>query len=159
MIYCPAVLPRRETLPFSRPDIGDEEINAVVSCLRSGWITTGPLTAKFERDFAASTKARHALAFSSCTAALHVTLLALGVKPGDEVIVPALTWPATANMVVACGAIPVFADIDPVTWNLDAASDRGEITPHTRVVIPVHFAGQPADLDAIRGVIADAHRQ
>src|SRR5476651_1374115 len=100
MIYCPAVLPRAEALPFSRPDIGDEEIDAVVSCLKSGWITTGPLTAQFEKDFASATGANHALAFSSCTAALHVTLLALGIKAGDEVIVPALTWPATANMVV-----------------------------------------------------------
>ena len=152
------MLPRTDTLPFSRPDLGEEEIDAVVACLRSGWITTGPLTAQFESEFAAAVGARHALAFSSCTAALHVTLLALGVSAGDEVIVPALTWPATANMVVACGATPVFADIDPMTWNIDAASVRRALTPRTRVVIPVHFAGQPADLDAIRDELADAGR-
>jgi dTDP-4-amino-4,6-dideoxygalactose transaminase len=158
VIYCPTVLPRQETLPFSRPEIGEEEIEAVVSCLRSGWITTGPLTAQFESEFAAAVGARHALALSSCTAALHVTLLALGVGPGDEVVVPALTWPATANMVIACGATPVFADIDRTTWNLDPAAVRRALTPRTRVVIPVHFTGQPADLDALQAVIAAAGR-
>jgi dTDP-4-amino-4,6-dideoxygalactose transaminase len=153
------VLPRTETLPFSRPDLGHEEIDAVVACLQSGWITTGPLTARFEADFAAAVGARHALAFSSCTAALHVTLLALGVSAGDEVIVPALTWPATANMVVACGATPVFADIDPVTWNVDPAAVGRALTARTRAVVPVHFAGQPADLDALRDVLAAAGRR
>ena len=159
MIYSATVLPRRPTLPFSRPDIGEEEIAAVADCLRSGWITSGPLTAEFEREFAASVGARHALAFSSCTGALHVCLLALGVEPGDEVVVPALTWPATANMVVACGARPAFADVDPVTWNLDPRSLAAALTPRTRVVIPVHFAGQPADLDALRQALHDAGRE
>jgi dTDP-4-amino-4,6-dideoxygalactose transaminase len=158
MINCLTVLPRAELLPFSRPEIGEEEIEAVVNCLRSGWITTGPLTARFEEQFAASVGVRHALAFSSCTAALHVTLLALGVGPGDEVIVPALTWPATANMVVACGARPVFADIDPTTWNIDPVAVDRLLTSRTRAVIPVHFAGQPADLDALRALLAATGR-
>jgi|HubBroStandDraft_3_1064219.scaffolds.fasta_scaffold07789_2 dTDP-4-amino-4,6-dideoxygalactose transaminase len=158
MIYSATVLPRQPTLPFSRPEIGEEEIAAVVACLRSGWITSGPVTAEFEREIAAFVGARHALAFSSCTGALHVCLLALGVGPGDEVVVPALTWPATANMVVACGARPVFADIDPVTWNLDPRSLAAALTARTRAVVPVHFAGQPADLDALRAVLSAAGR-
>jgi len=146
-------------LPFSKPEIGEEEIDEVVRVLRSGWITTGPLTAQFEQEFAAATGARHALAFSSCTGALHAVPLALGLGAGDEVIVPGLTWPATANMVVACGADPVFADIDRVTWNLDPAAVEAALTPRTRMVIPVHFAGQPADLDALRAVLRKAGRE
>jgi dTDP-4-amino-4,6-dideoxygalactose transaminase len=158
MVYYWAVLPRDPTLPFSKPEIGEEEIAEVVACLRSGWITTGPVTAKLEGEFAAACGARHALAFSSCTGALHATLLALGVTAGDEVVVPALTWPATANMVVACGAVPVFADIDPVTWNLDGPSLHKALTSRTRFVIPVHFAGQPCDLDELRETLVAAGR-
>jgi dTDP-4-amino-4,6-dideoxygalactose transaminase len=153
------MLPRESILPFSKPEIGDEEIDEVVRVLRSGWITTGPLTAQFEKDFAAAAGARHALSFSSCTGALHAVPLALGLGPGDEVIVPGLTWPATSNMVVACGALPVFADIDRVTWNLDPAAVEAALTPRTKMVIPVHFAGQPADLDAIRAVLRKAGRE
>lgn len=153
------MLPRESILPFSKPEIGDEEIDEVVRVLRSGWITTGPLTAQFEKDFAAATGARHALAFSSCTGALHAVPLALGLGPGDEVIVPGLTWPATSNMVIACGAVPVFADIDRVTWNLDPAAVEAALSPRTKMVIPVHFAGQPADLDAIRAVLRKAGRE
>jgi dTDP-4-amino-4,6-dideoxygalactose transaminase len=152
------VLPRDPTLPFSRPEIGEEEIAEVVDCLRSGWITTGPRTAQLEHDFAAATGARHALAFSSCTGALHATLLAIGLEPGDEVVVPALTWPATANMVVACGGVPVFADIDPSTWNLDPLALAPALGERTRLVIPVHFAGQPCDLDGLRAALAAAGR-
>jgi len=152
------VLPRESILPFSRPDIGEEEIAEVVACLRSGWITTGPRVAQLEREFAAAVGARHALAFSSGTAALHATLLALELQPGDEVVVPALTWPATANMVVACGAVPVFADIDPSTWNLDPGALAAAVTPRTRLVMPVHFAGLPCDLDGLREALAAAGR-
>jgi dTDP-4-amino-4,6-dideoxygalactose transaminase len=152
------VLPREPTLPFSRPEIGEEEIAEVVACLRSGWITTGPRVAQFESEFAAAVGARHALAFSSCTGALHATLLALDLAPGDEVVVPALTWPAAANMVVACGAVPVFADIDPSTWNLDPEALGAALGPRTRLVMPVHFAGQPCDLDALRAALAAAGR-
>jgi len=145
-------------IPFAKPDIGEDEIAEVVACLRSGWITTGPRCARFEEEFRALTGAKHALAFTSCTAALHVGLLALGVGPGDEVIVPPLTWPATANMVVATGAVPVFADVDPETWNVTAAAVAKALTPRTRVVLPVHYAGLPVDLDAIRGALTDAGR-
>ncbi|HEV3074687.1 MAG TPA: aminotransferase class I/II-fold pyridoxal phosphate-dependent enzyme [Thermoanaerobaculia bacterium] len=152
------MLPRESILPFSRPDIGEEEIAEVVACLRSGWITTGPRVAQLEREFATAVGARHALAFSSGTAALHATLLALELQPGDEVVVPALTWPATANMVVACGAVPVFADIDPSTWNLDPGAMAAAVTPRTRLVMPVHFAGLPCDLDGLRAALAAAGR-
>lgn len=158
MHYSPPVLPKNPPLPFSRPDIGEEEIDEVVRCLRSGWITTGPITATLEKEFAASVGAEHALAFSSCTGALHVIFLALGFGPGDEIVVPALTWPATSNMVIACGATPVFADIDRSTWNLDPQSFAAALTPRTKAVVPVHFAGQPADLDAIRAVLEAAGR-
>ncbi|HEV3455584.1 MAG TPA: DegT/DnrJ/EryC1/StrS aminotransferase family protein, partial [Thermoanaerobaculia bacterium] len=141
------MLPREPILPFSRPEIGEEEIAEVVACLRSGWITTGPRAARLEQEFAAAVGARHALAFSSGTGALHATLLALDLQAGDEVVVPALTWPSTANMVVACGGVPVFADIDPSTWNLDPAALGARLGPRTRLVIPVHFAGLPCDLD------------
>jgi dTDP-4-amino-4,6-dideoxygalactose transaminase len=153
------MLPRESILPFSKPEIGDEEIDEVVRVLRSGWITTGPLTAQFEKDFAAATGARHALAFSSCTGALHAVPLALGLGPGDEVIVPGLTWPATSNMVIACGAVPIFADIDRVTWNLNPAAVEAALSARTKMVIPVHFAGQPADLDGIRAVLRKAGRE
>jgi dTDP-4-amino-4,6-dideoxygalactose transaminase len=153
------MLPRESILPFSKPEIGEEEIDEVVRVLRSGWITTGPLTAQFETEFAAATGARHALSFSSCTVALHAVPLALGLGTDDEVIVPGLTWPATSNMVVACGARPVFADIDRVTWNLDPAAVAAALSPRTRMVIPVHFAGQPADLDALREVLRKAGRE
>jgi dTDP-4-amino-4,6-dideoxygalactose transaminase len=153
------MLPRESILPFSRPEIGEEEIEEVVRCLRSGWITTGPLTQQFEKEFAAAVGARHALAFSSCTGALHAVPLALGMGTGDEVIVPGLTWPATSNMIVACGGRPVFADIDRTTWNLDPAAVAEALTPRTKMVIPVHFAGQPADLDAIRAVLGKAGRE
>ncbi|MEP7009448.1 MAG: aminotransferase class I/II-fold pyridoxal phosphate-dependent enzyme [Acidobacteriota bacterium] len=159
MNYAPPVLPKNPPLPFSRPDIGEEEIDEVVRCLRSGWITTGPITATLEKEFAAMSGAEHALAFSSCTGALHVIFLALGYGPGDEVVVPALTWPATSNMVIACGATPIFADVDRSTWNLDPASFAAALTPRTKAVVPVHFAGQPADLDAIRAVLKEAGRE
>jgi dTDP-4-amino-4,6-dideoxygalactose transaminase len=145
-------------LPFSRPEIGEEEIAEVVACLRTGWITTGPRVAQLEKEFAAAVGARHALAFSSGTGALHASLLALELQPGDEVVVPALTWPSTANMVVACGGVPIFADIDASTWNLDPAALGMAVGSRTRLVIPVHFAGLPCDLDAIREALAAAGR-
>jgi len=153
------MLPRNPILPFSQPSIGEEEIAEVVDCLRSGWITTGPKTARFEAEFAAAVGAKHALGFSSATGALHVSMLALGLGRGDEVIVPALTWPATSNMVEACGARPVFADIDTVTWNLSPETMLQALTPRTKLVIPVHFAGQPADLDGLRRALDHAGRE
>lgn len=147
---------RREMLPFSRPDIGDEELREVEECLRSGWITTGPRTKRFEEEFAAKVGSRHALAVTSGTAGEHLALLALRIGPGDEVITTPLTWASTVNIVALCGAKPVFADIDVRTRNIDPAQVRAKIGPRTRAVIPVHFAGLPCDLDAI-AEIAAAH--
>ncbi len=141
---------RSRFLPFSRPTIGDEEIAEVVECLRSGWITTGPRVEKFEGDAAAYTGATHALALSSGTAALHAAYWALGIGPGDEVICPSLTWPATANMAAALGARVVFADIDRATLQISPDSVERLIGPRTKAIVPVHFAGAPSDLDRLR---------
>jgi len=143
---------RREPLPFSRPSIGQEEIDEVVACLRSGWITTGPRTERFEKDFAAYVGARHAIALTSGTAALHCAYWALDLKSGDEVICPSLTWPATANMAAVLGARVVFADIDPETLLIAPESVASLVTARTRAIVPVHFAGAPADLDALREI-------
>ncbi len=146
-------------LPLALPDIGEEEIAEVVECLRSGWITTGPRVRRFEEDFAALAGADFALAFSSCTAALHVAYTVLGVQDGAEVVLPPLTWASTANMVAACGGKPVFGDIDPSTWNLSPEGVRKALTPRTRLVVPVHFAGLPADLDGIARVLSEEGRE
>jgi dTDP-4-amino-4,6-dideoxygalactose transaminase len=144
---------RRSTfLPLSRPSIGDEEIQEVTECLRSGWITTGARTFEFERDFADYTGARHALAFSSGTAALHALYWTLDLAPDDEIICPSLTWPATANMARVLGAKVVFADIDRATRQIDPRSVARLVTTRTRAIVPVHFAGAPADLDALREI-------
>jgi dTDP-4-amino-4,6-dideoxygalactose transaminase len=143
---------RAAFLPFSRPSIGEEEIQEVTDCLRSGWITTGPRTAEFEKNFARYVGARHALALSSGTAALHCVYAALDLQPGDEVICPSLTWPATATMVRILGAKPVFADIERATRQIDPRDVARRITGRTRAIVPVHFAGAPADLDALRAL-------
>jgi dTDP-4-amino-4,6-dideoxygalactose transaminase len=145
----PTTAKRTSFLPFSRPSIGEEEIQEVVECLRSGWITTGPRTERFEKDFAAYVGARHAIALSSGTAALHCAYWALDLHPGDEILCPSLTWPATANMALALGARVVFADIDPATRQIDPADVKRKITSRTRAIVPVHFAGAPADIDAL----------
>jgi dTDP-4-amino-4,6-dideoxygalactose transaminase len=142
-------LPSVRTVPFSRPSIGEEEIEEVVRCLRSGWITSGPLTAQFEKDFAAYVGASHALAVSSATAGLHLTMLALDLKPGDEVVTTPMTWPATVNAILFAGGTPVFSDIEPDTLNLDVSLMERKIGPRTRAILPVHFAGQPCDVDRI----------
>jgi dTDP-4-amino-4,6-dideoxygalactose transaminase len=144
-------------VPFSRPSIGEDEIREVVDCLRSGWITTGPRTAQFERDFAAAVGAPHALAVTSATAGLHLAMLALAFQPGDEVITTPLTWPATVNAIVLAGGNPVLVDVEPETLNLDAARVGAAVTPRTRAILPVHFAGQPCDMAAL-GAVAAAHR-
>jgi dTDP-4-amino-4,6-dideoxygalactose transaminase len=143
---------RAAFLPFSRPSIGEEEIREVVDCLRSGWITTGPRAQQFEKDFAAYVGAKHAVALSSGTAALHCAYWVLGVGPGDEVICPSLTWPATANMALALGARVVFADVDRATRQIDPRSVERAVTARTKAIVPVHFAGAPADLDALREI-------
>lgn len=151
-------MPRSAFLPYSPPSIGTEEIDAVVATLRSDWITTGPQTKAFEREFAdfVGAPGGTSLMLNSCTAGLHVALVTLGVGPGDEVIVPTLTFAATANVVEHVGATPVLVDVEPDTLCLDPAAFRAAITPRTRAVIPVHYAGNPADLDAILA-IADEH--
>lgn len=136
-------------VPFSRPSIGEEEIAEVADCLRSGWITSGPRTARFEQEFAAAHGAARALAVTSATAGLHLTMMALDLQPGDEVVTTPLTWPATVNAVVLAGGTPVLVDIEPETLNLDPTLLAAAVTPRTRAVLPVHYAGQPCDLDAI----------
>lgn len=143
---------RATLLPFSRPSIGEEEIREVAEVLRSGWITTGPRTVQFEKDFAAYVGAKHALALASGTAALHCAYWALDLRKGDEIICPSLTWPATANMAVALGAKVVFADIERDSRQIDPRDVAKKITKKTRAIVPVHFAGAPADLDALRAI-------
>jgi dTDP-4-amino-4,6-dideoxygalactose transaminase len=140
---------RSEFLPFSTPTIDDDEINEVVDSLRSGWITTGPKVKRFEEAFRAYVGAPYAVPLSSATAGEHLTLLALGLKPGDEVITTPMTFASTVSMIVLCGATPVLVDIEPGTLNIDAAKIRERITEHTRAIIPVHFAGQACDMDPI----------
>ncbi len=145
---------RAEFLPFSPPDIGEEEIAEVVDTLRSAWITTGPKTAKLEREFADRLGAPSALALNSCTAALHTSLAVLGIGPGDEVITTTLTFAATANVVEHVGARPILVDVEPDTLNFDVAKVETAVTPRTRAIIAVHFAGHPVELDHLREVCA-----
>jgi dTDP-4-amino-4,6-dideoxygalactose transaminase len=141
---------RRSTfLSFQPPAIGDEEIEAVAATLRSGWLTSGPRTAELELRFAEYVGARHALAVASGTAALHLSLVALGVGPGDEVITSPITWPATANVIVHTGATPVFADVRDSDLNVDPARVAELVGPRTKAILPVHLTGQPADLDPL----------
>jgi dTDP-4-amino-4,6-dideoxygalactose transaminase len=136
-------------LPFHVPDIDEEEIQAVVETLRSGWLTTGAKVRQFERDFAGYVGARHALAVNSCTAAMHLALEALGLREGDEVLVPTMTFAATAEVVLYFKAKPVLVDCRPDTLNLDPERLERAITPRTKAVIPVHIAGQPCEMDRI----------
>ena len=139
----------RETfLPYALPFIGEEEIAEVVDTLRSGWLSSGPKVKQFEEDFAAYTGAAHAVAVNSCTAALHIALTALGIKPGDEVIVPTITFCATANVVVHLGGRPVIVDVDKHCQIAPTAVERA-INSRTKAIIPVHFAGQSCDLNEI----------
>lgn len=146
---------RNKFLPFSMPSISEEDINAVCEVLRSGWITTGPKNSEFEQKFCAYTGCRESVALSSGTAGMHLIMQALGIGPGDEVITPSMTWVSTVNLIVLAGATPVFADIDRDTLMVSAESIRKCITPKTRLVIPVHFAGASADLDPIREIATE----
>lgn len=139
---------RSSYIPFHAPSIGEEEINEVVETLRSGWLTTGPRTARFESDFKDYLGCRHALAVNSCTAGLHLALAALGIGPGDEVITTPLTFCATATVILHVGATPVLADIGE-DGNIDPASIEARITPRTRAIIPVHLAGKLCNMAAI----------
>jgi perosamine synthetase len=143
-------------LPYGRQSIDEDDIQAVVDVLRSDWLTTGPRVADFEREFAAFTGAKEAVAVSNGTAALHAMIFALGIGPGDEVIVPTMTFAATANAAVFQGAKPVFADVDAETMLIDPASVDARVTSRTRAVIAVDYAGQPSDYAALRA-ISDRH--
>jgi perosamine synthetase len=138
-----------ERIDISRPQTGEEEWRALREPLMSGWLTQGPQVPAFERAFAERHQVPHAVAASSCTTALHLILAAMGIGPGDEVIVPAFTWVATANAVEYCGAKPVFADVELATFNLDPASVAQKLTPRTRAVIAVHLFGLMADMERI----------
>jgi UDP-4-amino-4-deoxy-L-arabinose-oxoglutarate aminotransferase len=140
---------RDEFLPFNRPSIGDAEINKVVACLKSGWITTGALSKEFEDKFCALTSAIQAIALNSATAGMHITLSALNIGKGDEIITPSLTFASTVNMIALHGATPVFVDVDYGTLNINSELIEEKITPRTKAIIPVHFAGAPADMDKI----------
>ena len=144
--------PRTTPLGFQPPAIGDEEVEAVAETLRSGWLTTGPRAAELERRFAEYVGARHAVAVASGTAALHLSLLALGVGPGDEVITSPITWPATANVIVHAGATPVFADVRATDLNIDPARVAELAGERTKAIVPVHLAGQPCDLEPLLGL-------
>ncbi len=140
---------RSSFLSFQPPAIGEEEVAAVSETLRSGWLTTGPRTAELEQRFAGYTEAEHALAVASGTAALHLSLLAVGVGPGDEVVTTSVTWPSTANVIVHCGARPVFADVLEGDLNIDPEHAAALVSPRTKAILPVHLAGQPADLELL----------
>lgn len=143
---------RSSFLPFAAPLIGEEEIQGVVECLRSGWLTSGMKVREFEGKFAEYIGCKHAIAVNSCTSALHLALEAAGIGPGDEVITSPMTFTATAAVVEHLRARPVFVDIDAATWNLDPAAVERAITPRTKAILPVHFAGQPCDMDAIADI-------
>jgi len=138
-----------EFIPMSRPFLGEEEIQSVAEVLKSGWITTGPRCAEFERRFIELTGARYALTMSSATAGMHIVLKSLGIKDGDEVITPSLTFASTVNQIVLAGARPVFADIDYDTLLVRKDEIARLITGRTKAIIPVHYAGAPADMEAI----------
>jgi len=140
---------RTEPLGFQPPAIGEEEIAAVAETLRSGWLTTGPRAAELEQRMREYLEAEHVVALSSGTAALHLSLVALDVGPGDEVITTPITWPATANVIVHAGATPVFADVRDDDLNIDAARVAELVTERTKAIIPVHLAGQPCDLEPL----------
>lgn len=141
-------------LVFASPDIHEDEISEVEACLRSGWLGTGPRVARFEQSFAEykGTTADRVAAVNSCTAAMHVSMVAADLPPGSEVITTPLTFCATVNAIIHAGLTPVLADIDPVTMNIDPAAIEAAITPRTRAILPVHFAGRPCEMDRIMAI-------
>lgn len=145
----------RRRIDIAKPKFGDEEWQALRGPLESGWLTQGPEVSAFEQDFAKRHEVGNALATTSCTTALHLALAALDIGPGDEVIVPAFTWVATANVILYCGATPVFVDVDRDTFNLDVSQIAQKVTKRTKAVIPVHLFGLCADMDGLRAVLPD----
>lgn len=143
----------KRIIQISLPSTGEEEWLATKEPLMSGWLTQGPKVAEFEKNFAHRHQVNHALATTSCTTGLHLILAGMGIGPGDEVLVPAFTWVATANVVLYCGATPVLVDIDPKTFNIDPAKIKQKITKNTKAVIVVHLFGLAAEMNAIREVI------
>ncbi len=143
-------------MPFHRAWLEEDEIQEVIDTLKSGWLTTGPRTHRFEEDFKNYIGCKHALGLNSCTAGLHLSLVALELEPGSEVITTPMTFPATANVVVHERLRPVFVDIEPGTLNIDPAKIEEKISSKTKAIFPVHFAGHPCDMDAIQA-IADKH--
>jgi len=151
------MLRKRETfLPYAVPLIDDDDINEVVETLKSGWVAKGPRTIEFEKRFAEYTGAKYAIAMNSATAALHIALIAGGVKPGDEVITTPITFAATANTIIHVGATPIFVDVDPNTFCIDANKIEEKITDRTKAIVPVHYTGHACDMDKIRA-IAEKH--
>jgi len=145
---------RNDFLVFGSPLIEQAEIDEVVASLKSGWLGTGPKVARFEQMFRTYKGVRYAMAVSSCTAALHLAMLAIDLNPGDEVIVPTMTFAATANAVIHAGGVPVFADCEKATMNIDPQEIERRISPKTKAIIPVHFAGRPCDMRAIMEIAA-----
>ncbi len=143
---------RPDFLPFSKPSISEEDVAAVADVMRSGWITTGKWNALFEQRICEYTGCQGAVALSSATAGMHVMLKVLGIGPGDEVITPAMTWVSTVNLIVLAGATPVFVDIDRDTLMISTAAVQEKINSRTKAIIPVHYAGAPADLDPLRKI-------
>lgn len=149
-----STIPKR-IIPISLPVTGEEEWHATREPLINGWLTSGPKVREFEQLFAERHQVKHALAVTSATTALHLALVALEIGPGDDVIVPAFTWVSTANVVLYCGANVVFADVDPVTFNIDPDDLKKRITSKTKAIIPVHLFGLCANIDAIKAIAGD----
>ncbi len=149
------VRPKERFLVFGSPAIGEEEIEEVIASMKSGWLGTGPKVRRFESDFKSYKGVSHAVAVNSCTAALHLSILAANLKPGDEVITTPLTFCATVNSIIHAGATPVLADVDPLTLNIDPEQVRAKISPNTKALLPVHFAGRACDMDALSEIAQD----
>ncbi|MCW6050589.1 DegT/DnrJ/EryC1/StrS family aminotransferase [Lyngbya sp. CCAP 1446/10] len=143
------IRPKDRFLVFGAPAIEDAEIQEVVATMKTGWLGTGPKVRLFQDEFNAYKGSQYAVAVNSCTAGLHLSVLAAGLQPGDEVITTPMTFCATVNAIIHAGATPVLADVDPVTMNIDQAQVEAKITPKTKAILPVHFAGRPCDMDAL----------